>query len=205
MHPAGTHLATACYDKRVRLFDMRTGALVKTFSGHNAAVTSVIFNPHGNLLISGSKDSTVKFWDIMSGLCIKTFSSHLGEVTSVEMNDSGRLLVSASKDNSNRLWDVMMGKPVRRFKRHQNASKNFIRVGFGPNQTAVVGGSEDGCVYMWDIETGEVLQCLRGHSSIVYSAVWSTQQSLLVSCSNDKTARVWWYDETQPLFVEDDI
>jgi COMPASS component SWD3 len=104
-HRGETNLVTGGYDKVVRLFDVNTGAVVKTFPGHQLAVSKTIFNPLGNLIISGSKDNTIKFWDIVSGLCIRTITSHLGEVTSVEMNSSGTLLLSSSKDNSNRLWD----------------------------------------------------------------------------------------------------
>jgi COMPASS component SWD3 len=48
-----SHLVTGGYDKTVRLFDVNTGALIKTFPGHQLAVTKTIFNPLGNLVISG--------------------------------------------------------------------------------------------------------------------------------------------------------
>jgi COMPASS component SWD3 len=136
------YVVTGGYDKTVRLWDARTGALLRTFIGHNSAVSRVIFNPLGNLVISGSKDYTIKFWDLVSGVCVKTYSSHFGEVTSVEMNKAGSLLLSGSKDNSNRLWDVRLARPIRRFKGHQNTSKNFVRASFGPDDSLVVGGSE---------------------------------------------------------------
>ncbi|KAI9143299.1 WD40-repeat-containing domain protein [Paraphysoderma sedebokerense] len=198
-HPGETHVVTGGYDKIVRLFDVNTGQVVKTFPGHQLSVSKTIFNPLGNLIVSGSKDSTIKFWDIVSGLCIRTITSHLGEVTSVEMNSNGTLLLSSSKDNSNRLWDVRMVRPIRRFKGHQNTSKNFIRAGFAHN-SLIVGGSEDGIVYIWDQEKGSVLQKLKSHTGIVYNAVWNARQSLLVSCSDDKTLKTWHYDETKPVF-----
>eukprot|EP00742_Colponemidia_sp_Colp-10_P005419 GILJ01005791.1.p1 GENE.GILJ01005791.1~~GILJ01005791.1.p1 ORF type:complete len:646 (-),score=96.73 GILJ01005791.1:200-2086(-) len=204
-HPGGNHLVTGGYDKTVRLFDVRTGALVRTFAGHTSSVSRALFNPHGNLIISGSKDSTIKFWDIVSGVCIKTFSSYLGEVTSLDLSANGALLLSCSKDNSNRLWDLRMGRPVQRFKGHQNTSKNFVRVRFGPNEKVVVGGSEDGMIYLWDLQSGSILQRLRGHSAVVYDAAWSSNQSLLASCSNDSTVRMWWYDAEKALFTEDTL
>ncbi|KAI8331441.1 WD40-repeat-containing domain protein [Choanephora cucurbitarum] len=199
-HPNETHVVTGGYDKTVRLFDVNTGTIVKTFPGHQLAVTKTIFNPLGNLVISGSKDNTIKFWDIVSGLCIRTISSHLGEVTSVEMNASGTQLLSSSKDNSNRLWDVRMVRPIRKLKGHQNTSKNFVRAHFA-NNNLIMGGSEDGIVYIWDQETGEVLQRLRGHSGVVYEAAWHAKQGLLASCSDDQTVKVWWYDDSVPLDV----
>jgi len=194
-HPRQTHFVTGGYDKTLQLFDTVTGQVVKKFTGHTSAVSRALFNPHGNLIVSGSKDCTIRFWDIVSGACVNTLSSHLGEVTSVELNSSGQYLLSSSKDNSNRLWDVRMSRPLRKFKGHQNTSRNFVRACFGTNGQCVIGGSEDGMVYIWDLESCSVLKKLYGHQGIVYHTAWSQYQSLLVSCSDDNTAKLWWYDE----------
>ncbi|KAF6002752.1 hypothetical protein F1559_002846 [Cyanidiococcus yangmingshanensis] len=204
VHPAETHVLSGGYDKALHLHDIRTGQIVRTFIGHQAAVTRAVFNPYGNLIVSGSKDSTIKFWDIVSGVCVRTFSFHFGEVTSVELNSLGTLLLSSSKDNSNRLWDLRASRPIRRFKGHQNTSKNFIRASFGPNELLVVGGSEDGYIYIWDVESATLIQKLAAcHRGPVFSAVWSQQQSLLASCGNDGDARLWWYDPSRPLTTPD--
>ncbi|TKY89120.1 hypothetical protein EX895_001651 [Sporisorium graminicola] len=161
-HPDEKHLVSAGYDKLVRMYDIETGSIVKTFTGHQLGVSSAIFNPLGNLIVTASKDTTIRFWDVVSGLCIRTIPGHLGEVTSVEINETGTLLLSSSKDNSNRLWDLRMLRPLKRFKGHQNTSKNFIRSSFA-HTSLLVGGSEDGLIYMWDQESSEVLQTLEGH------------------------------------------
>ncbi|EME26021.1 hypothetical protein Gasu_63220 isoform 2 [Galdieria sulphuraria] len=202
-HPRENHLVTGGYDKSLRLVDVRTGQTIKTFTGHEASISKAVFNPHGNLIISGSKDSTIKFWDVISGVCVKTLSSHLGEVTAVETNASGSLLLSSSKDNSNRLWDIRMARPTRRFKGHQNTSKNFIRVGFGTNEELVVGGSEDGFVYIWDTETGNLVQKLGPCVGPIYAAQWCNRQSLLASCGHDGMVRTWWFDPSTPLTDDD--
>ena len=64
-------MATGGYDKIVRLFDVATGTILKTFtgespsflvkddtdmcavSGHSLSISSVRFNPLGNLIVSG--------------------------------------------------------------------------------------------------------------------------------------------------------
>ncbi|KAK3805482.1 MAG: WD40-repeat-containing domain protein [Benniella sp.] len=151
-------------DKVVRLHDLVTGQVVKTFNGHQLAVSKVIVNLLGNLIVSGSKDMTIKFWDLVSGVCIKTVTSHLGEVTSVAMNSNGIPLLSSSKGNSNGMWDIRMTRPLRKLKGHQNTSKNFIRAGFAHN-SLLVGGSEDGLVFIWDQESVDILQKLQGHEA----------------------------------------
>eukprot|EP01135_Chromosphaera_perkinsii_P008304 Nk52_evm1s1253 gene=Nk52_evmTU1s1253 len=202
MHPGSKHVASGGYDKNVNLLDIRSGATLKTFSGHELSVCTTTFNYHGNLIISGSKDSTVKFWDIVSGLCVFTIGSGLGEVTSLAVNKDGNGLLIGCKDNSNRLWDMRMLRSLKRFRGHQNTSKNFIKAGFGPTSSLISSGSEDGIVHIWDVNSGTLVQRLRGHEGIVYSSLWNAKQSLLASCSDDGIIKTWWYDERYPLFNE---
>jgi COMPASS component SWD3 len=193
-HPHGELVVTGGYESDVRLYDVETQRLVHTFTGHESAVSCVAFNSRGTLVITGSKDATVRYWDVLSGLCVKTLSSHLGEVTSVSTNAAGTLLLTSSKDNSNRLWDIRQSRPMRRFKGHQNTSKNFLRASFGPLERLILGGSEDGYVYIWDADTEDIAGKLGPANGTVYSTEWSPRRSLLVSCSHDGLASTWCYD-----------
>ena len=67
----------------------------------------------------------------------------------------------------------------------------------------MLSGSEDGCVYVWDLDTGLMLQRLAGHSGIVYDVKWNERQSLLVSCGDDGTIRTWHFDASRALFSSD--
>ncbi|RKP12766.1 WD40-repeat-containing domain protein [Piptocephalis cylindrospora] len=196
-HPGGKHVVSGGYDKVVRFHDITTGQIIKAFTGHQLAITGCSFGPLGNLLVTGSKDNSIRFWDLSSGLCVKSITSHLGEVTSVALNTAGSLLLSSSKDNSNRLWDIRMARPVRKLKGHQNTSKNFVRASFAPNNL-IVGGSEDGVVYLWDQGTGGLLQRLPGHEGVVYDVHWS--RGILASASEDRTLRTWRKDPNLPVF-----
>lgn len=198
LHARGNAVASGGYDRVVRLYDTETQTLLKSFAGHKSSIGSVAFNGRGNLIVTGSKDSSIKFWDVVSGLCVRSVSAHLGEVTSVEINESGSLMVSSSKDNSNRLWDIRLTKAVKRFKGHQNTSKNFVRSGFGPREDVVIGGSEDGRVYIWDVESSEVVQTLGSAEGAVFDVEWNARQSLLASCANDGIVSLWCFDEGGP-------
>lgn len=61
-NPSGDFLASAGGDGQIYLWDVHKGGLVKTFEGHQAAVTSLAFSPDGKWLVSGSLDATVRFW-----------------------------------------------------------------------------------------------------------------------------------------------
>ena len=45
--PDGKQLASGSRDRTVRLWDVETGACVKTLEGHASGVTSVCFGPDG--------------------------------------------------------------------------------------------------------------------------------------------------------------
>ena len=209
-------LATAGYDKTVRLVDLATQQVVKVLQGHTGAVTHVAFNSNG-LTLSSSKDSSIRLWDSRSGACVRTLSQGIGEITSLALSKSSLQVLSSGKvfivllylfvclffffsdvfclvfqDNCNRLWDLRSSKCVLRFKGHQNNSRNFIRSVFGPRDAFVFGGSEDGRVYVWDSLTGEVLARLRGHQGPVFHPVWSDAQSLLATCSDDGTVKTFY-------------
>ena len=60
--PDGKQLASGSFDYTVRLWDVETGARVRTLKGHGDSVFSVRFSPDGRQLASGSYDTTVRLW-----------------------------------------------------------------------------------------------------------------------------------------------
>ena len=74
--------------------------------------------------------------------------------------------------------------------------KNFIRTKFAAN-SFITGGSEDGFVYIWDVDTGDLIQRLKGHQGVVYDVAWNQNQSLLISCSDDHNILAWNYKDSE--------
>lgn len=101
-------VVAACYDKILRLWDVESDKLVRTFSGHSQSTLAVDWDPTGKIIASGSKDKHVRLWDAVGGVCVQTMTAHLGEITSVEFDRDGKYLLAGCKDNSIRLWDLRM-------------------------------------------------------------------------------------------------
>ena len=51
----------------VKLWEVSSGRLVRSFEGHKSFVHSIAFSPDGKTIASGSYDHTLKLWDVGSG------------------------------------------------------------------------------------------------------------------------------------------
>ena len=74
--PNGRKIASASFDKSVKVWDGKSGKFVSTLRGHVRAVYQVSWSADGKLLVSGSSDSTVKvrvyFLEICTCLDVST-------------------------------------------------------------------------------------------------------------------------------------
>ncbi|KAK7335969.1 hypothetical protein VNO80_28134 [Phaseolus coccineus] len=57
--------------------------------------------------------------------------------------------------------------------------------------TFVVGGASSGDIYLWEVETGRLLKKWRAHFRAVTCLVFSEDDSLLISGSEDGTCIAW--------------
>jgi WD40 repeat protein len=104
--PDGKRLAAGGENNLVKIWDVRTGKVLQTLSGHRGDIDTVAFSHDGRWIASGSEDSTVKVWDGRSGEPVHSFRGHTGIVTSVAFSPDNRRLISGSRDHTVKVWDI---------------------------------------------------------------------------------------------------
>lgn len=81
--------------------------------------------------------------------------------------------------------------------------QTLIRCNFSPAKTTgqqyAYTGSADGSVFIYDLLTGEIVNKLLGHQSIVRDVSWHPEQPLLISSSWDHSVRAWTYSSSSHL------
>ncbi|WP_201800819.1 AAA-like domain-containing protein, partial [Dulcicalothrix desertica] len=101
----GKTLASASWDKTIKLWNISTGKLISTLSGHNDKVIEVAISADGKTLASAGADKTIKLWNISTGKLISSLSGHTAEVYSVAISADGKTLASAGADKTIKLWN----------------------------------------------------------------------------------------------------
>lgn len=104
--PDGRYVASASNSNVIRVWDVETGRLTQTLSGHGSAVTDVAFSPDGEVLASSSNDQTVRTWNWSAGRMYCTLSEQTGPIKSIAFSESGGVLISGSNDGVVRAWDL---------------------------------------------------------------------------------------------------
>jgi len=109
----GRWLATAGYDRSIRLWRMADRSLVWSNSVHNGAVFDLAFDPSGSVLASASADQTVKLWRVGDGLRLDTLNQPQGDLNRVLFTPDGRQILAAGVDRRIHQWRfVARGTPA---------------------------------------------------------------------------------------------
>ena len=103
--PDGSTLVSGGADHIIRLWNPRSGELLRTFKGHKDPVLSIVYSPDGNTLVSTCWRNIV-FWDIHTGERTRVIVAHTGWINSIAFSPDGNTLASGSYDGTILLWDL---------------------------------------------------------------------------------------------------
>jgi serine/threonine protein kinase len=196
----GTRIASASYDKTVRVWDANDGSSLITYQGHWDRVLSVAWSPDGNLLASAGNDGTVQIWDPLTANLVLTYRAHNQPVLALAWSPDGKRIASSCEDKTIQVWDTISGQTLYI---HRTHSTRVLTLGWSPDGKSIASGGEDKLVQVWNMQrqkTGFFTSLLfpsrgqftyRGHFGRVNTLAWSPNGQRIASVGSDKTLQVW--------------
>ena len=193
--PESQILISGSFDKTVKLWDLETGLCIKTLAGHTGWIWRVVCSADNQIIASCGDDHTIRIWDRMTGECLQILDEDPSAVWSLSFSPSGEYLASASSNvaASVKLWTLSTGQS--RTLIPSNLERRVRSIDFSPDGKYLVTGSLACVTEIWDVETGNCIQQLRGHEQPVTSVAFSPHvgdgRQLIATGSQDCTLRLW--------------
>jgi len=201
----GSKIVSGSNDSTIKIWSTHTYLCESTLQGHTSLVRCVSFSKDGSKVFSSSDDSTIRMWDVKAVQCQMIFEGHSGPVHQFSLSEDEANLVSCSEDTTVRVWDTNSGHCVNC---HQGHSMRVHSVIWTPSNHVlgqdpafdgspqIVSGSLDRSIRLWKGETSQTMGWFEQsdhdhHHGSINQLSFFSDGSKIVSCSDDKTVKVW--------------
>ncbi|CAL2267576.1 unnamed protein product [Prunus armeniaca] len=200
--PAGSLLASGSGDSTARIWTIAEGSsrlsqngssnvlVLKHVKGRtnekSKDVTTLDWNGEGTLLATGSYDGQARIWTT-NGELRSTLSKHKGPIFSLKWNKKGDYLLTGSCDKTAIVWDVKAEESKQQFEFHSGPT---LDVDWRNNNSFAM-SSTDNMIYVCKIGETRPIKTFTGHQGEVNCVKWDPTGSLLASCSDDISAKIW--------------
>lgn len=152
------------------------------------------------LLAVALLDSTVKLFHDDTLKFHLSLYGHKLPVMSLDISSDDTLLVSASSDKDIKLWGLDFGDCHKSIFAHSDA---VMSVAFVRGTHFFFSAGKDGVIKYWDGDTYNQILELAGHTREAWGCVVSNDGEFVISCSHDRSLRVWERTQDQ-VFLEEE-
>lgn len=185
--PDGSLLAAGTSDGTIHIYEMDS-RLSRALIHADGGVELLQFSESGDRLMTSDRDlggKIVYVWNPHTAKQIAVLE-HESPVTAAAMTNDGEVVVTGQENGRLTIWSVSdagkqhvheFGKRVR-----------FIDISVDNRQLVTCAGHEIHCIGLADPNS---VKTLKGHGNKVLRASLNNDASLVLTCSDDRTARLW--------------
>ncbi|KIJ13678.1 hypothetical protein PAXINDRAFT_13432, partial [Paxillus involutus ATCC 200175] len=138
------------------------------------------------MILGGGKGNGLRIWDVETQRLIEEWDSDDTTIRCIAMSPDSAL-VASGHGRGGIIVREMDGGTIKHSLRADSGGVNALC--FSPNGTKLAGG--DQAVRVFDVDSGDLILEIEGHTEHLYSVVWSLDGSQLFTGSWDQTIRHW--------------
>ncbi|MCZ2341010.1 MAG: WD40 repeat domain-containing protein [Bacteroidales bacterium] len=187
--PDGSMAATGSFDKTIKLWDTKTGQVLRTLggrSGHQNQVLSVAFSPDGTLLASGGADNQAKIWRVPAPTPTATLTVPVAAST-VAVTTDGKTYAVGGSDGTIQLFTATDNKPSAKLTGHAGAVTGLT---FTPGGQQLLSVGADRILRYWNVAQAKLLAEV-GVSEAAISGLAVSPNGAIFTSSADGELQFW--------------
>ena len=181
------NLISSSWDKTIRLWQVKTGQLIHTLTGHSQIVNAIALSNDGTILASGSQDKTIRLWDLTKGKLREIIEGHSLGVVSLAISPDGQILASGSGDGTIKLWDLATHKLINTLLGHTDGVWSLA---IALNGRTLFTGSWDKTIKVWNLNSGNLQQTLK-HQDYLATLALNFRDQTVVSGDFQGKIYIW--------------
>jgi len=181
-------IATGSLDKRMTIYETKTGKEIKSVIGHNWRVNTCAWSPCGERLVSGGMDNKIIIWDADRVQKLMSFDGHEYNVTVCKYSPDGFGIASGGYDNLLKIWNANNGRVIKQFNGHL---ESVMTCDWSPDSALLISSGKDGIINRWEVNTSNPPVSPVRQNSIINGLCWSPDGRQFVSVSRDDCLKVF--------------
>jgi WD40 repeat protein/TPR repeat protein len=188
--PTGELIATAgAFDTTARLWDGRSGKMLRVFEGHEGKVLYLVFSANGQFLLTASADGTARVWETATGRLILVLRGHTGGIRSAAFDATAeRIATGGTFDGVARVWNARTGEELAAFKEHKGTIQH---VEFAPDGRTLLTSATDDWTRVWNIGNENPIASINDSTKKVTKAEIDSTGTRLLTVSSQGQVHLW--------------
>ncbi len=197
LSPNSQRIAMGSESGNLTVWDINQWEKLYTKSAHGKwQINETVFSPDGKYVLTGGEEGIVKMWESSTGDFVHSYRVRDKVVSDLVFSpDGSKILAGYERSGKAYLWDTWSEKLIRTFQSNSGMKK---AVAFMPDGENMLLTASDYSVSLIGIDEKQTLEDFidggteyTGHKREIFDLDISADGKMLVSGSNDGTAKVW--------------
>jgi WD40 repeat protein len=159
---------------------------------NKSSIEKASWSPDGTKIITCGDSSDFYMYNSVSGSLIMTIVGNTETIKCIEWSPNGKYIATGSFNNL--IIHDINGSIIEILTGH---NEEILSLSWNPvSENFIASGSEDGKIYIWNIQDKTIVARFEKHRKFINSLSWNPDGYMLASCSDDNKLIIWKMPES---------